>query len=264
MTQLVRSFLASLFLFSTGPLYSLSDTNTLSPDASCVVLLHGLARTYRSMTKIEAALVQAGYRVVNIDYLSREQRIESLAHSAVPRGIEQCSQTGAKQIHFVTHSLGGILVRVYLTTKEVPWLGRVVMLAPPNQGSEVVDGWRDVPGFFWLNGPAGNQLGTGSDSVPRQLGPVTYPVGIIAGTRSINLILSRWLPNPDDGKVSVESTKVAGMTDFIMLPVAHPFIADSQQAINQVLSFLTTGGFDHSAAQPEETCNQSGELINCE
>lgn len=226
------------------------------------------------MAKIEKALTKIGYRVANIDYLSRERRIEELAHSAVTRGVEQCKESGSgagtQRIHFVTHSLGGMLVRYYLTQHDLPKLGRVVMLAPPNQGSEVVDGWRNVPGYFWINGPAGNQLGTDANGIAQQLGPVTYPVGIIAGTRTINLILSLWLPNPDDGKVSVESTKVEGMTDFITVPVPHPFISGNQHVIEQTIIFLTTGKFDHVAGDRnrlEESlqivCSQDAELNDC-
>ncbi len=117
------------------------------------------------------------------------------------------------------------------------------MLAPPNQGSEVVDNWKNVPGYSLLNGPAGAQLGTGPASVPLSLGPVTYPVGIIAGDKTLNPILSLSLPDPDDGKVSVERTKVEGMTDFLVVPHTHPLIMRSDDVIQQVLYFLRNGEF---------------------
>ena len=91
---------------------------------------------------------------------------------------------------FVTHSMGGILVRQYLRQHSVPHLHRVVMLGPPNKGSEVVDVLGNTPGFHFINGDAGLQLGTGQGSVPNTLGPVDFDLGIIAGTRSINWILS--------------------------------------------------------------------------
>jgi len=156
----------------------------------CVVLLHGLARTAKSMTNMAAGLETQGLTVANIDYPSREMPIQELAPWAVERGLRECRKHDPLTIHFVTHSLGGILVRYYLASSAIAELGRVVMLGPPNQGSEVVDVFADVPGYAWLNGPAGFQLGTGPDSVPRMLGPVTYPVGVIAGTESVNPILS--------------------------------------------------------------------------
>jgi pimeloyl-ACP methyl ester carboxylesterase len=148
-------------------------------------------------------------------------------------------------IHFVTHSMGGILVRYYLARHTVPELGRVVMLAPPNQGSEVVDRFSKMPGYETVNGPAGYQLGTAPDSVPNSLGPVTYPVGVIAGTESVNLLLSSALPDPDDGKVSVERTRVEGMADFITVEASHPFIMRDDEAIRQALFFLQVGHFAH-------------------
>lgn len=83
-------------------------------------------------------------------------------------------------------------------------------MAPPNQGSQVVDSLRDVPGFKLINGKAGLQLGTDDKSIPAQLGPVKFELGVIAGSRTVNVLLSQFLPNPDDGKVSVQSTRVAG------------------------------------------------------
>lgn len=195
------------------------------------------------MKKLEQRLLDADYAVANIDYPSRKFKIDKLVELAVEPGIEQCEENNGSKIHFVTHSLGGILVRTYLREHKLEKLGRVVMLAPPNQGSEVVDVLKDFPGFFKFNGPAGLQLGTDSGSVPLSLGPVDFELGVIAGTTSINLILSLMLPNPDDGKVSVESTKVEGMRDFISLDVTHPFMMKSDRVISQAISFLRDGKF---------------------
>lgn len=219
--------------------------------ADCVVLLHGLARTSASMQKAASAFEDSGYVVANVDYPSRSRPIEELAPLAVEAGLEACSS--AAVVHFVTHSLGGILVRYYLQENDIPGLGRVLMFAPPNQGSEVVDSLRGVPGFKLINGPAGLQLGTDENGVPLKLGPVDYDVGIIAGTKTFNPILSQYLENPDDGKVSVENTKVDGMSDFIAVPHSHPFIMKSPIAIEQAFSFIATGRFKHGspAVSPE-------------
>ena len=120
------------------------------------------------------------------------------------------------------------------------------MLAPPNQGSEVVDDFGAMPGFGLVNGPAGFQLGTGDDSLPRSLGPVNFEVGIIAGSATFNPILSQSLPNPDDGKVSVESTRVKGMKDFIVVPHSHTFIMRAEVVVEQTIHFLREGSFDHA------------------
>lgn len=197
------------------------------------------------MHKIEQSLVESGYTVANIDYPFRKKPIPALAQIAVSNGIAQCSSENVDKIHFVTHSLGGILVRYYLSQHKIDNLGNIVMLAPPNQGSEIVDRLKSFPGFRSFNGPAGLQLGTDSASIPLSLGGVDYRVGVIAGTRTFNPVLSTYLPNPDDGKVSVSRTKVEGMADFISLPVSHTFIMCNDTVISQIKRFIQSGTFEH-------------------
>lgn len=206
-----------------------------------VILLHGLNRTSSSLHEIERALTKAGFKTVNQDYPSTRHNIEKLAEETIKRALNKCPD-GSK-IHFITHSMGGILVRHYLRNNVIKNLGRVVMLGPPNQGSEVVDKLQYYPGFKRLNGPAGMQLGTKSRSVPIALGAVNFEAGIIAGARSVNPILSTMLPKPNDGKVSVASTMVDGMSDHLTLPVTHPFMMRNQWVIEQSIHFLKQGMF---------------------
>lgn len=224
-----------------------SDHVAVNPSVTtaCVILLHGMSRTDFSMLRLEGALRNQGYAVANIHYDSREHRIEELARQVITRGREQCAEAGASPVHFATHSLGGILVRYYLRDNAIPELGRVVMMAPPNQGSEIIDLLGELPGFELFSGEPAQQLGTSPDSIPRQLGPVDFEVGVIAGNRSINPLLSMALPDRDDGKVTVENTKVEGMADFIELPYSHTFIMQRQESIDQVIHFLTHGHFNH-------------------
>jgi pimeloyl-ACP methyl ester carboxylesterase len=210
----------------------------------CVVLLHGLARTANSMETMQQALDDAGFVTANIGYPSREHTVEELANMAIPQGIDACSESpGIERVHFVTHSLGGILVRQYLSEHAIANLGRVVMLAPPNQGSLAADELQNVPGFDWLNGPAGRQLGKGEDSVPLQLGPAEFELGIIAGDRTIDPLTSAVLDNPDDGRVSVDDTRLDGMTDFVVVEHSHAFIMRMQEPIELTIRFLNTGSF---------------------
>lgn len=216
--------------------------------SECVVLLHGLARTSMSMNKMQRELEKAGYATANVDYPSRDHTVEVLADIAVPRGLATCrEQEDLTRIHFVTHSLGGILVRQYLSQHEIDELGRVVMLGPPNQGSAAVDQLGEVPGFDWLNGPAGRQLGKGEESVPLRLGPADFELGVIAGNRSIDPITSAVLDNPDDGRVSVTDTRLDGMADFVVVDHSHAFMMRMRRPIELTKIFLATGRFDESA-----------------
>ena len=209
------------------------------PDS--VILLHGLARTDRSMGKLERALAGRGYVVENLSYASTQKDIETLAEEAI--GPTLARLPADAPVHFVTHSLGGILVRQYLHRKRIENLGRVVMLGPPNQGSEVVDKLGNFPGFRFINGDAGLQLGTGEGSVPNRLGAANFDLGVIAGTRSINLFLSSMIPGTDDGKVSVERTRVEGMKDHLEMEVTHTFMMRNDAVIEQVIHYLEHGRF---------------------
>lgn len=218
--------------------------STAATANECVILMHGMLRSSSSMQQMADAVKTAGYTAVNLDYPSRDHTIEVLAPMAVGRGLNLCEAAGAvEKIHFVTHSLGGILVRKYLSEKEIPNLGRVVMLGPPNQGSQAVDELGDVPGFDWLNGPAGKQLGKGPDSVPLSLGPADFELGVIAGNRTIDPITSAVLDDPDDGKVSVADTRLEGMDDFVVVEHSHAFMMMMPRPIELTLQFLSSGSF---------------------
>lgn len=219
---------------STGP-----------PDADeTVVLVHGLGRTPTSMLVLQSRLADAGFRVVNFGYPSRSEPLETLTDSLEAAVSECCDAAFAEgRVHFVTHSMGGVLVRGLLADRPEPFEGRVVMLSPPNQGSEIVDAFADSPLLRSLLGPAGVRLGTDSSGIARELGPVDFSLGIITGDRSINPIGSWIIPGPDDGKVAVARARVPGAKDFLVVPATHTFIMNRADVAEQTLHFLRNGTF---------------------
>jgi hypothetical protein len=212
-------------------------------DGEVVILLHGLQHSPLSMKHMEKSLDRFGYRVINHAYPARKQSIEQLAEENLHQLVSTCCDSSGTTVHFITHSFGSLILRYYLERHKLPNLGRVVMLSPPNQGTELVDKYKDNPVFQLMNGPAGMQMGTDESSLPLQLGPVDYEVGVIAGTRSLNPLASRHLEGPDDGVVAVESTKVEGMSDFLVTPFSHTFIMMSTEIIEQTIHFLQHGKF---------------------
>lgn len=199
------------------------------------------------MHTMAAALEADGYTVLNLDYPSTQSNIQTLAKDLRTR-IRPATKR-AKQVHFVTHSMGGILVRTIQKNDPLPNIGRVVMLAPPNQGSEVVDKLGSTWLFKKLNGPAGQQLGTDPDGYLAQLGPVTFDCGILTGDRSINWINSMIIPGKDDGKVSIKSAKVEGMKAYKVMHSTHPVIMKNKAVIKDTRNFLQTGQFTPTSSE---------------
>lgn len=207
-----------------------------------VILLHGLGRTKWSFWRVEQALRRDGYHVVNLTYPSRSHSIGDLSRDWLAPLL--AAQGSASRVHFVTHSMGGILLRCYLRDHARPNPGRVVMLAPPNAGSGLVD--RLKPAWFYraVNGPAGQQLGTADLPVTLGAWPAgAGELGVIAGDRSLNPLFSSWLTGPDDGKVTVASARLEGMKDFVTVHASHTWLAWRGPVIDQIREFLRSGRF---------------------
>ena len=216
-----------------------------------VIVLHGLGRTHLSMWRIAHTLRHAGYRVINRSYPSRTMPIGEVATSWLPRLLNRYQAAAAPKIHFVTHSMGGIVVRLWLRDMHPGRLsdnyGRIVMIAPPNHGSEIPDRMCKNPFFRFFTGINGRQLGTNPDSLPNQLLgspiPAQIDLGVIAGNFSLNPLFSSWIGRPNDGKVSVISTRLPGMRHHIVMPYSHTWLTLRAPVMEQVKTFLSTGRF---------------------
>ena len=211
-----------------------------------VVLLHGISRTLRSFRKMQASVEAAGYATLNVGYASRSKALEALAEDIHP-AIQRFADRIDGPVHFVCHSMGGLLARVYIARHRPKRLGRVVMLGTPNSGSEIADRLKNFGPYRAFFGPAGQQLGTQrDDAIKALLPPPDYPVGIVAGNRSVYPISSAFLPKPHDGRVSVENTKLDGMADHIIVETSHPWLVRNGPAIAQTIAFLRDGRFRRS------------------
>jgi pimeloyl-ACP methyl ester carboxylesterase len=210
---------------------------------SSLILLHGLGRTRWSLWPVAREAARRGYQVHNLGYPSRRAPIERLAED-IGRRIVNLAAGGTVDV--VTHSMGGIVLRAAVAAGVLPEMTvrRVVMLAPPNHGSELADRLRDYRVYRLATGPAGQQIGTGDDSVPRRLPPPPFELGIVAGRRSGNPLFARVLGVESDGKVTVSSTRVDGMRDLIVVDRTHTFIMWAPDVLAHTFAFLETGRFD--------------------
>lgn len=208
-----------------------------------VVLLHGISRTARSFRKMQVAIERDGYATLNLDYASRSKALEALAEDIHP-AIERFAEGVNGAVHFVCHSMGGLLARAYIAKYRPQRLGRMVMLGTPNAGSEIADRLKHLGPYRAWFGPAGQQLVTERDAaLDAILPPVDYPVGVIAGNRSIYPMGAVFLPRPHDGRVSVENTRLDGMADHIVVGTTHPWLVRNSEAIEQTIAFLRDGKF---------------------
>jgi pimeloyl-ACP methyl ester carboxylesterase len=248
MTRLV---LAALLAFATAAAHASHGTGTppgpvATGPAQCVVVLHGMARSRMYMAPIERDLRAAGYAVVNESMPMRKETIEQLAQRLDPL-VQRCRDGGARTIHFVGHSLGGLVMRYWLSGHSLPEAGRFVMLGTPNRGSEIADYYLDshLQSRWYLvtTGPAGREIGSAPDSLPNRLGPPPMVTGVIAGSRAASPALAHIFHGPNDGKVSVESTRLPGAAHLVV-DNSHYFLTRSSLVLHEIRAFLANGKFD--------------------
>jgi pimeloyl-ACP methyl ester carboxylesterase len=246
-TGIVRLFLAGFLLIPLN-IHASGEDKTDKPASQTnehVILLHGMGRTKFSLRKLEVYLSEHGYQTINDGYPSTRSSVKKISDEYFHKMVNQCRENGADKIHIVTHSLGGIVVRQYLQNHLLPEGSRIVMISPPNKGSELADLFRTWFIYEWLNGPAGQVLGTEPGSLPNSLKPVSAEIGVITGDSTLNPLYSFIIPGDDDGKVSVESAKLDKLADFLVVSSSHSFIMQHPEVMKQVVIFLENGKFDH-------------------
>ncbi|MDX1900951.1 MAG: alpha/beta hydrolase [Gammaproteobacteria bacterium] len=221
--------------------------NCKAAERQCVILLHGLGRSHYSMSSIESMLKRHNYFVVNENYPSTKKSIESIANQYIPLMVDECLMKHSDHINFITHSMGGIVLREYLQNHEIPKLSHIVMLGPPNHGSQLADLLHNNWLFKLVTGPAGQELTTEKTSIPNTLNHFNsqYQLGIIAGNFSFTPFNQFIFHEKNDGKVAVSSAKLNSMKDFIVLPVSHTFMMNNALVQQQILHFLHYGKFIH-------------------
>jgi len=216
-----------------------------------VILLHGLGRSRQSMDAMRAGLVEADFAVAAVGYPSTRQTIAEHAD-----GLTQLLSEldDVERVSFVTHSLGGIVVRATLANDEAPWrqrveLDRVVMLAPPNQGSELARELAAFSPFRALAGPSAEELTRELEDIPAP----PCPFGIVAASRKSESGLNPFIEGDDDGIVSVAETKLEGAADYLEVEGLHTFVMTDRKVIAATVRFLDTGKFaraDDKSEQP--------------
>lgn len=215
-----------------------------------VVLLHGLAESSLSMQPIARTLRAEGYEVYNLGYASRSASIEQHARELRARIVAKTADVD--QVHFVTNSMGGVIVRYIQRYDPLPNIGRVVMISPPNHGSEVADTLHEDFWYQPLLGPAAKQLVTGRHSFLATLGPADFELGILTGSRASVPLVSSLVPGQSDGMVSVESAQLEGMTDFRVIDASHPWIKHHRETLIQIVAFLRHGHFLENPTLPQK------------
>ncbi|MFZ5497140.1 MAG: esterase/lipase family protein [Verrucomicrobiota bacterium] len=232
-----------LLALLAGPLVlpPMPAAETTEPD--CVVLLHGIGMRAYVMQRLESALRADGYRTVNLSYPSRKMPFEQLASEYLPAQLAKHAVAGAPHLHFVTHSMGSLIVRKLIQDARPANLGRVVMIGPPNHGSTAADAAKENVLLRKFLGGNLVRLGTGEDAIVRTLGPADFEAGVIAGEVALHPVFGRTLGGKNDGAVTVESAKLEGMRDFLVVPWSHTVMLWRTEVVDQVRAFLRDGKF---------------------
>lgn len=207
-----------------------------------VVLLHGIGRGRASLWLLDTRLQQAGYKTLNYPCAAQSESLEDIAKQLC---VFISEKVKTQKYHLIAHSLGNLVIRIAFKHGYPDGLEKIVMLAPPNRPTELARALRDNPIYKWFTNDEGWLLA--SDDFYSQLPVPNVPFGIIAGNRGQAFMLTE----PNDGVITVESTKLEGMSDWIVVPQAHTFIMNSRIVAELCVSFIKQGKFDHHINEGE-------------
>lgn len=215
---------------------------TSPPDT--VVLIHGLGRSRHSMGVIRVWLQWCGYQVVSLGYPSRSVSVTEAVKDHLEPHLMGLKVAQGARVHFVTHSLGGIVFRAWAAQRDPTFpLGRTVMLVPPNQGSEIIDMLQPLEWPRWVLGPVMDELGTAAGSTPKSLGSLPQGTGVLMGNKPLLPLFDHLLGSEHDGIVTTQGGMVEALRDFTVLPVNHFTVLFRPCVLRAVQCFLKNGSF---------------------
>lgn len=208
-----------------------------------VIMLHGIVRSSKSMSRMQKSLGEAGFVPVPFDYPSTQANLDKCSEflDSVIRSLD-----GVKEISFVTHSMGGLVVRNWLKEHKDKRVRRLVMIGTPNKGAEMADKLRDWKIYKLILGPAGQQLFSGDGSDASKLPIPKFEFAVIAGARGTAEGYNPLIPGDDDGTVAVKSAFLEGATDSELFPVLHSFLPVNPDVVKSTARFLKTGSLRES------------------
>ncbi|GLP95499.1 alpha/beta fold hydrolase [Paraferrimonas sedimenticola] len=235
----------ALLLASVGAMPAIAAATTKAEAQELIVLAHGLGRGDKSMWMMRYRLEKSGYKVCRLDYRTIGVSVQQVLEQTRAQ-IDACL-TSHQRVHFVGHSMGGLVITSYLNHRQLVLpkgqLGEVVLVGTPSHGSEVAD-WLEGGWLMQLGGGAPASLSSEAIAQWQKMSQIDWPVGVIAGTKSSPLT-KHLFTHANDGLVSVESTKVASMKDFIRLKVGHAAMRYSEDVSREVVHFIEHGYFSH-------------------
>lgn len=207
--------------------------------AEAIIFIHGMGRKHHSFRKLQKEAKRRGYITYNQTYSSTKQKVEYSSKQYIEKALDSLKVHAPTKVHFVTHSLGGILIRYYLSHYTIKNLGAIAMLAPPNQGSHITERYKNLFWYKTATGVAGQQLGISNNQLLKSLKPINTKLLIIAGSRSSDPWFNSVFDEPHDGKVSVRATKLAEPHKHITVDAGHTFIMNNAEVQKHIFEFLS-------------------------